>query len=257
MQPGFQATLGQELDEGFPPPTGAVSDTDILDPTRLDVDEHRNPKLALPAEVLHLDVAHRADPHPLLGHRGSYAQPLHGVFEVQHIGALFGQEPAATEDQHPDDDQCHRTHDKTADHRGIRPLPHDVSPLPRVEPGFWASGYLTPAPGPPRVRNSRTLGSGQASRRTLGSPRAMIVLAAASRKIESFPMVKMLARSWVTTTTVAPRLSRSSRISSSSRCALIGSKPAEGSSKNRRSGSRAMARASPARFCMPPLRSDG
>ena len=50
------------------------------------------------------------------------------------------------------------------------------------------------------------------------------------------PMAKMLARSWVTTTTVVPRLSRRLRISSSSRRALIGSRPADGSSKNRSAG---------------------
>ena len=38
---------------------------------------------------------------------------------------------------------------------------------------------------------------------------------------------------------------------------LIGSSPADGSSKNKISGSSAMARASPARFCMPPLICDG
>ncbi len=62
----------------------------------------------------------------------------------------------------------------------------------------------------------------------------------------------MLASSCVTTTTVVPRLSRSSRIRSSSSRALIGSSPAEGSSKNRISGSSAIARARPARFFMPP-----
>ena len=36
-----------------------------------------------------------------------------------------------------------------------------------------------------------------------------------------------------------------------------GSRPADGSSKKRISGSSAMARASPARFCMPPLICDG
>ena len=71
------------------------------------------------------------------------------------------------------------------------------------------------------------------------------------------PMAKILASSWVTMTMVAPRLSRSSRINSSSRYALMGSSPAEGSSKKRISGSIAMARARPARLRMPPLISDG
>ncbi|MEJ2370498.1 MAG: hypothetical protein P8Y07_06590 [Gemmatimonadales bacterium] len=46
-------------------------------------------------------------------------------------------------------------------------------------------------------------------------------------------------------------------MSSSNRAALIGSKPADGSSKKRISGSRAVARASAARFLMPPLISEG
>ena len=79
----------------------------------------------------------------------------------------------------------------------------------------------------------------------------------ASRKTLLSPMAKMLASSWVTTTTVAPRLSRSSRIRSSSRRELSGSSPADGSSKNKISGSSAMARASAARLRMPPLISEG
>jgi hypothetical protein len=71
------------------------------------------------------------------------------------------------------------------------------------------------------------------------------------------PMLKMLARSWLTTTAVIPRLSRRLLISWSSLLALIGSSPADGSSKNRMLGSRAMARAKPARFCIPPLISEG
>jgi len=78
-----------------------------------------------------------------------------------------------------------------------------------------------------------------------------------SRNTELLAIAKMLASSWVTTTMVVPRLSRSSRIISSSRRALTGSRPAEGSSKNNISGSMAMARAMPARFCMPPLISEG
>ena len=86
-----------------------------------------------------------------------------------------------------------------------------------------------------------------------GSPVAIWVRDSASRKTLLLAMVKMLASSWVTTTIVAPRFARSSRIKSSSRRELIGSSPADGSSKNRMSGSSAIARARPARFCMPPL----
>ncbi len=109
----------------------------------------------------------------------------------------------------------------------------------------------------PRVRNRRTVGCGDSSSRVFGFPVASIVFVSASRKTELVPMAKMLASSCVTTTTVAPRLSRSSRIRSSRRRALIGSRPADGSSKNRMSGSSAIARASPARFRMPPLISEG
>ena len=66
-------------------------------------------------------------------------------------------------------------------------------------------------------------------------------------------MLKMLASSWVTTTIVAPRLALSSRIKSSSGRELIGSSAADGSSKNRTSGSSAIARANPACFCIPLL----
>ena len=67
----------------------------------------------------------------------------------------------------------------------------------------------------------------------------------------------VIVTQWVTITMVAPRLSRSSRISSSSRAALMGSSPADGSSKKSISGSSAMARAKPARFIMPPEISEG
>jgi hypothetical protein len=49
-------------------------------------------------------------------------------------------------------------------------------------------------------------------------------------------MLRMLASSWVTTTMVVPRLSRSSTISSSRRRAVSGSRPDEGSSMTRMSG---------------------
>ena len=81
------------------------------------------------------------------------------------------------------------------------------------------------------ARSARTLGSGQWAKSSLGSPLAVMVLVSGSRNTLLLPMVKMLASSWVTTTTVAPRLSRSSRIKSSSSRELIGSRPAEGSSK--------------------------
>ena len=111
--------------------------------------------------------------------------------------------------------------------------------------------------GSPRLRKARTSGLGLWSRRSRGSPAAIRVRRVASRKIELVATAKMLASSWLTMTMVVPRLSRSSRIRSSSRRELIGSSPAEGSSKNRTFGSSAIARAMPARFCMPPLISEG
>ena len=67
----------------------------------------------------------------------------------------------------------------------------------------------------------------------------------------------MLSRSWVTTTKVRPSCWLRSRISSSSSTAETGSRPADGSSRKRRSGSSAMARAIPARLHMPPESSLG
>ena len=68
---------------------------------------------------------------------------------------------------------------------------------------------------------------------------------------------EMLASSCETTITVEPRESRTSMMSSSRRRDDTGSRPALGSSKNSTVGSRAIARASPARLFMPPLISEG
>ncbi len=65
-------------------------------------------------------------------------------------------------------------------------------------------------------------------------------------------MALRLSRSCVTMKTVSPRLSCSSPISSSNWLAEIGSSPEVGSSRKSSSGSSARARASPARFFMPP-----
>ena len=65
------------------------------------------------------------------------------------------------------------------------------------------------------------------------------------------------SRSCVIMTMVRPNRSRSLRTSSSTPPALSGSRPAVGSSRNSSSGSSASARASDARFIMPPLSSDG
>ena len=62
---------------------------------------------------------------------------------------------------------------------------------------------------------------------------AIWVRVSVSRNTQLLAIAKMLASSWVTITTVAPKLSRSCRIRSSSNAELIGSRPADGSSKNR------------------------
>jgi len=61
----------------------------------------------------------------------------------------------------------------------------------------------------------------------------------------------------VTITTVRPRMRLSTRIRSSSSTDVTGSSPAEGSSRNMRLGSRAIARAIAARLLMPPDSSEG
>ena len=86
------------------------------------------------------------------------------------------------------------------------------------------------------MRKRWTIGFGGCAKSSFGSPLAVMVLVSASRNTLLLPMVKMLASSCVTTTTVAPKLSRSSRIKSSSKRELIGSRPAEGSSKKSISG---------------------
>src|SRR5262249_26050217 len=108
-----------------------------------------------------------------------------------------------------------------------------------------------------RVRNRRTLALSECSSSSLGLPRAPIVRVSVSRKMESSPIDRMLASSCDTITMVAPMMSRTPTMSSSRSREVIGSGPADGSSRKRMSGSSASARASPARFCMPPLISDG
>src|SRR5574344_1817371 len=56
---------------------------------------------------------------------------------------------------------------------------------------------------------------------------------------------------------VEPKLSRSCKINSSKACELNGSSPADGSSKNNTSGSKAKARAKAARLRIPPDSSEG
>lgn len=85
----------------------------------------------------------------------------------------------------------------------------------------------------------------------------MMLRDALSRNTQAVAILKMLSSSWVTRTTVNPSRRLSVRISPSSSTALIGSSPADGSSRNSSSGSRAIARAIAARFFMPPEISAG
>ena len=72
-----------------------------------------------------------------------------------------------------------------------------------------------------------------------------------------WPILRAEAMSWVIETAVAPRSLTHFTIRSLMTSAMMGSRPVVGSSKKMISGSRAMARASATRFCMPPLSSDG
>src|SRR5262245_46113688 len=158
------------------------------------------------------------------------------VLGLEHAGAAPEQKTGY--------DQDRSAQDEGADDGWIGSHTHDVIPP--------AAPFVSP-----RRRNVRTVGFGLSSRSFFGGPQAIMVRVSASRNTALSAMVKMLASSCVTTTIVAPRLARSSRISSSSRRELIGSSPADGSSKNRISGSSAMARATPARLSIPPLISEG
>jgi hypothetical protein len=70
-------------------------------------------------------------------------------------------------------------------------------------------------------------------------------------------MARTLDMSWVMVIAVAPISTTISRIRSLMTPAMIGSRPVVGSSKKMISGSAAMARASPTRFCIPPDSSAG
>src|SRR5499427_5408753 len=158
------------------------------------------------------------------------------VLGLEHAGT--------TPEQEAGHDQNRSAQDEGADDGWIGSHTHDVIPP--------AAPFVSP-----RRRNVRTVGFGLSSRSFFGGPQAIMVRVSASRNTALSAMAKMLASSWVTTTMVAPRLSRNSRMRSSSRREVMGSSPADGSSKNRISGSRAIARATPARLSIPPLISDG
>src|SRR5215475_848743 len=188
------------------------------------------------------------------------ASDLHGCAHVEAAdvapeehdeGQLLLEELQPAQGDEPEHGEGDGAQHEGADGGGIRPLAH-------VRPA--AARPADPAPAdswPPRVRKARIFGSFDSARRVFGLPWVSMVRVSASRYTESSPMAKMLASSWVTATTVQSRLSRRERMRSSRSRELTGSRPAEGSSRNRMSGSRAMARAGPARFCIPPLISEG
>src|SRR4030095_11489072 len=100
----------------------------------------------------------------------------------------------------------------------------------------WADPLVHTHGLPPRVRKLRRAGSPVRANSSFGGPLAVIARLWTSRYMLLVPMLKMRARSWLTTTAVIPRLSRRLLISWSSLLALIGSSPADGSSKNRMLG---------------------
>src|SRR5690606_29030895 len=103
---------------------------------------------------------------------------------------------AGAENEQADDEERDRSKHEAADQLRTR-LGHD--------------GPASAAPNSPRRRNARTFGSSLDSRSSRGSPLAAAVWRSPSRKMELSAIAKMLASSCVTITTVAERLSRSSR----------------------------------------------
>ena len=155
-----------------------------------------------------------------------------------------------TKDERRCHQQANRGQDEAADNFRVCAPAHASAP--------WLTGVpLSAVPVSPRLRNLWTFGSEHSASSRLGAPVAICVLVSGSRKTLLSPTAKMLGSSCVTITIVAPRLSRSSRIRSSNSQELIGSRPADGSSNNSTSGDSAIARARPARFCIPPLISEG
>src|SRR5262249_17011502 len=173
--------------------------------------------------------------------RRAQDEPVHGPAEVRHEPDRVAEEARRSEHEHGGDGEHGGAQDEGADHH-------------RVPSAAAAHGCPS---SPLRVRKRCTRSFGGWSRSSRGLPCALMVRTSVSRKMQSSLIAKMLGSSCETITTVAPRLSRSDRIRSSSSRELIGSSPADGSSKNSTSGSSAMARARAARFCIPPLISDG
>src|SRR5262245_25930997 len=197
-----------------------------------------------PVAPAHIDICHLADANAPQHDWRSFLETGHGGVEVHHDMVLGLEHPGAAPEHEAGHDQHASPQYESADDGWIRAHTHDVIPP--------AAPFVSP-----RRRNVRTVGFGLSSRSFFGGPQAIMVRVSASRNTALSAMAKMLASSCVTTTMVAPRLARNSRMRSSSRRELIGSSPADGSSKNRISGSSAMARATPARLSIPPLISEG
>src|SRR5258707_402525 len=129
---------------------------------------------------------------------------------------------ARAEDEHSSEPDCQANDQEQTDCRWTCFLAHNTAGCDSTSAGYS-----------PRVRKAFSLASSECFSKSFGLPCARMVRESASRKMESSAIVKMLASSWVTTTIVAPRLSRSSRIKRSRFRELIGSRPADGSSKKR------------------------
>src|ERR1700677_1450255 len=96
--------------------------------------------------------------------------------------------------------------------REREPAQHKSSDQCRAD-SFTHSRYAVRRSVPSsRVRKRCTRGSAQCASSSLGLPPAIMVRDSPSKKTLLLPIAKMLASSCETTTTVAPRLSRRSRI---------------------------------------------
>src|SRR5438132_4927209 len=237
---GSQPMLDPELGFRQVSPGLDLSSLGEMETTEIDVEHDRCADRRITTIDDDSDIDHGADLDAVECDRRADLQSLERSVEVGDDGLGPAQEAVTAQDDGTRDREQQRAQDERSDECLIRLVSHS---LPHVSS--------------PRVRKRPTFEPRDSCRSFHGGPPAVIVLAFSSRKTEFVAIAKMLASSWVTITTVAPRLSRSSTIRSSRARELIGSRPDDGSSKNRMSGSSAIARARPARLRMPPLTSDG
>ena len=223
----------------------------VVDGPLIDAYAHGDADAAVPRVGLELDVGHGAQRHAATHHRHPHGKPADRTVKNERILQIVGKEIAAAQQADAKDKKQQAGNDEAADgHRGAC-LTHASF--------LAASGpEAAEAPDAPRVRKRRACSSVWGSLTSSeGLPAAVTRRVWASRKMLLLATVKMLASSCETMTKVVPSVSRSSRMRSSSSRELTGSSPAEGSSRKRISGSRASARARPARLRMPPLISEG